>query len=174
MLLAFSNATKNAMQLADPSSIDTHIGLGKKLSSAEMILVCINLPQLEDRSVAQKMREFFPLTNAACSGKSFCRMNKEKRMKLKLTLAEDVSPLLAEVDSAVSTEKHFNAEPLPADPVACMARIGELRAEKKRKIDELQLELEQLDESEFFIETLQKNQVQAEKLSLALAAREDD
>jgi hypothetical protein len=52
--------------------------------------------------------------------------------------------------------------------VACMARIGELRAEKKRKIDELQLELEQLDESEFLIETLQKNQTQAAKLSAEL------
>ena len=156
------------MQLADPSSTGTQINIGRKLSSAVKVLGCIHMPQLEDRSVFQTLRDFFPSTNAACNGKPFRKINEAKRMKLKLTLAEDVSPLLAEVESAVSTEKHFNAEPLPADPVACMARIGELRAEKKRKIDELQLELEQLDESEFLIETLQKNQTQAAKLSVEL------
>jgi hypothetical protein len=156
------------MQLADASSADTHVDIGQKLSAALKVFECLYLPQLEDRCVANRLREFFPLTSAASNKKAFCKMSKEKRMRLKRTLAEDVSPLLAAVGAAVGAEKRFNAEPLPADPVACMARIGELRAEKKRKIDELQLELEQLDEGELFIETLQKNQMKAATLSVKL------
>ncbi len=79
-----------------------------------------------------------------------------------------MSPVLAEVDAAVDSEKRFNAKLLPAEPVACVARIDELKAEVKRKISDLQQELEMLDGAEHAIQTLQRVQTQAGKLAAEL------
>ncbi len=142
--------------------------MGKKLSSADTVLRLIKHPQTVVRGVAQSVRDDFPLTQAACNGKPISKLNEAKRMGLKLTLAQDVSPLLAEVDTVVDSEKRLNAELLPTEPVACMTRIGELKAEVKRKINDLQQELETLDGAEHVIQTLQRVQTQAGRLASEL------
>jgi hypothetical protein len=159
------------MQLADQSSIESIRKMGKTLSNANTVLHFIKHPQTVSRGSGAGsgvVRDDFPLTLAACNGKHIRSLKEEKRMGLKLTLAEDLSPLFAEVDAAVNSEKRFNAEVLPTDPAACMARMGELKADVKRKIDDLQRELETLEGGEFVIQNLQRVQTQATRLAAEL------
>ena len=156
------------MQLADQSSTQSLISVSKTLMSADRVLRLIKYPQTVFRGVARVVSDDLPLTQAACNDRPISKLNEAKRMGLKLTLAEDLSPVLAEVDAAVDSEKRFNAELLPSEPVACVARIDELRAEVKRKISDLQQELEMLDGAEHAIQTLQRVQTQAGKLAAEL------
>ena len=98
------------MQLADQSSIESIRKMGKTLSNANTVLHFIKHPQTVSRGSGAGsgvVRDDFPLTLAACNGKHIRSLKEEKRMGLKLTLAEDLSPLFAEVDAAASMPRCF-------------------------------------------------------------------
>jgi hypothetical protein len=88
-------------------------------------------------------------------------------------LKEDVKPLLDEANAQATAAKFFKEESLPVDLEECSVRLNELEALKKRKIEELNAELEAMEEAKFHLERMQDNKKEADLFNAAMDRARD-
>jgi hypothetical protein len=154
------------MQL-DRAPHDSLTEIKQKLSKAQTLVSCINLGKnggsTADQHFALFMRSngpLFPMARAVFNEngkKGPARMSRKAKLEFLTKLKEDVKPLLDEANAQAAASKFFKDESLPVDLEECSLCLNELEALKKRKIEELNAELEAMGEAKFSLECMQEN-----------------
>lgn len=152
------------MQLSSDESSDSMLVLLKNLESAKILLNCLDsdgcgIYSGHFTSTLSGQQELFPALSVKFSEfktQNLGKLNQAKRTELKLALKEDMAPLLAKAGEAARGPKLFLQEALPSDPDECIPRLGEIKERKRREIEQLEHEIEELDFAVFVAENIQK------------------
>jgi hypothetical protein len=159
------------MQLDAPVP-DSTIKLEEKLSHAVKLTSCVNLGgSTADQHFSLVMRShgsLFPLASAVYRKNGISKMSKQAKLDFLSQLKEDVKPLLDEANAQATATKFFRDKSLPVDLEECSGRLDELEALKKRKIEELNAELEVMEEAKFHLERMQANKKEADRFKAAM------
>jgi hypothetical protein len=134
----------------------------KKLETANALANTLDLSNDIDFSTKLKSaRDQFPLTFKKCSAwgwKKISKLNPSQKDELKNLIESEMEPLIEEARVNNRQAKTIHGEALPTDLSACFPRLAEIKATKKRKIMELQKEIEQVDDASDMLDLMQKNQ----------------
>ena len=99
-------------------------------------------------SLSQKSRKF--------NVKNFEKRTDADRVQLKLSVKEDITPLLSTAKDFVERSKLFHQEQLPEDPDQCVLKLKEIKERKEREIEKLTSELDDISGAVHLAETLGK------------------
>lgn len=162
--LEFHSAAPTSMQLNTDTSDEAMANLDTKLTSASILLSCIDEKSGGDSTRyfyhhLGGVQEVFKSLNeksARIKKRDFAKLTEDNRTQLKLSLNEDIAPLLEKANEAIEGPKFFHQERLPADPDECVIKLDEIKERKEREIEQLKLELDDINGAVCLAKTIGK------------------
>ena len=110
---------------------------------------------------------FFPTAASKYQEIGFKAVNKLSCVQLtalKKSLSDDVEPLIKKAYDDYSQMKAVLGETMPVDFQDCTLKLEDIRGRKRAQIVELQKDLEKLDNAEYMLGVIEKNNALADKI----------